>query len=66
MPKGSSAIVLLADAGHVDAMLDVLGESKGEVVRRTLTSAEEQSLIASVSATPAASAGPSDAGDAAA
>ena len=64
VPKGSSAIVLIADAGHVDAMLASLGDGAGVTTRRDLTDDELAALTASVESTPAASPGPRAAGDA--
>jgi uncharacterized membrane protein len=59
VPSGHSAIALLADPSHVDAMLSALGES-GEVnvVRRSLAAEQASALIASVAADPPASRGP--------
>ena len=66
VPRGSSAIVLLAEAGHVDAMLAAVEGGRGEVVRRTIDGDELEALVASVGATPAASPGPRPDGDPAA
>jgi uncharacterized membrane protein len=66
VPSGHSAIALLADPAHVDAMLSALGESdQTTVVRRTLTAEQASSLIASVAADPPASGGPTVQGDSA-
>jgi uncharacterized membrane protein len=66
VPSGHSAIALLADPAHVDAMLSALGESDQiTVVRRTLTAEQASSLIASVAADPPASRGPTVKGDSA-
>jgi uncharacterized membrane protein len=67
VPRGHSAIALLADPTHVDALLSELGESdKAVVVRRTLTAEQASALIASIAADPPASRGPTKKGDSAA
>ncbi len=66
VPKGSSAIVLLAEASHVDAMLAAVDGGRAEVVRRTIDGDELKALVASVDATPVASPGPRPDGDPAA
>jgi uncharacterized membrane protein len=59
VPSGHSAIALLADPSHVDAMLSALSESDHvNVVRRSLTAEQASALIASVAADPPASRGP--------
>jgi uncharacterized membrane protein len=64
VPSHHSAIALLADPTHVDAMLSALGETdKAVVVRRTLTAEQASALIASIAADPAASHGPTVKGD---
>ena len=63
VPGGYSAIVLLAAPAHVDAMLSVLGESDGEVLRRSLTVEQASALLQSVSEFALASSGPSEQGD---
>jgi uncharacterized membrane protein len=66
IPSGHSAIALLADPAHVDAMLSALGElDQVVVVRRTLTAEQESALIASTAADPPASRGPISKGDSA-
>jgi len=64
VPSGHSAIALLAEPAHVDAMLSALvalGESRQvDVVRRPLTAEQASALIASVAADPPASRGPID------
>ena len=66
VPSGHSAIALLADPTHVDALLSALAESdKVVVVRRTLTAEQASALIASVAADPPASRGPTVSGDSA-
>jgi uncharacterized membrane protein len=64
VPKGSSAIVLIADAAQVDTMLAALGDT-GVATRRDLTADELAALTASLRSSPAASPGPRTAGDAA-
>jgi uncharacterized membrane protein len=65
VPSGHSAIALLAEPTHVDAMLSALGESdQVVVVRRTLTAEQASSLIASIAGDPPASRGPTVKGDA--
>ncbi len=66
VPKGSSAIVLLAESSHVDAMLAAVDGGRAEVVRRTIDGDELEALVASVGETPAASSGPQRDGDPAA
>jgi uncharacterized membrane protein len=64
VPSGHSAIALLADPTHVDALLSALDESdQSVVVRRSLTAEQASSLIASVAADPPASRGPTVKGD---
>ncbi|HVP01474.1 MAG TPA: DUF1269 domain-containing protein [Solirubrobacteraceae bacterium] len=63
VPKGSSAIVLLAEPSHVDAMLETVDSDRAEVVRHTLAGEQLDALIASVGTTPAASSGPRPEGD---
>jgi uncharacterized membrane protein len=59
VPRGHSAIALLAEPAHVDAMLSALGDSyDGAVVRRQLSAEQASALIASVAADPPASRGP--------
>lgn len=55
VPEGSSALVLLASAEHVDAMLDALADCGGRVVRRTLSDDAVRQLADSVAFAPAAS-----------
>lgn len=57
VPKGDSAVVLLAEPAHVDAMLATLPERHGDVIRHLLTEAQTSALIASLSAAPPASSG---------
>lgn len=63
VPEGSSAIVLLAPAAHVDAMLALIGDGAA-VTRRVISNAELLSIEADIAASPFASAGPSTAGEA--
>jgi uncharacterized membrane protein len=66
VPRGHSAIALLAEPAHVDAMASALGEShQVAVVRRPLTPEQASALIASTVADPPASRGPTDKGDSA-
>jgi uncharacterized membrane protein len=59
VPSGHSAIALLAEPAHVDAMLSALGASDhAAVVRRSLTEEQASALIASLAADPPASRGP--------
>jgi uncharacterized membrane protein len=63
VPRGHSAIALLAAPEHVDAMLAALPERKHDpVLRRTLTVAQAAAVLAAVSAAPPASSGPSEGG----
>ena len=59
VPRSGSAIVLIADAGDVDQMIAAIGPTSAEVIRRALTPEEAAALQASLSASPAASPGPS-------
>ena len=59
VPRSGSAIVLIAAARDVDEMLIAIGDSGGEVIRQTLTADQAAALQAALSATPAASLGPS-------
>jgi uncharacterized membrane protein len=63
VPRSGSAIVLIAAACDVDEMLTAIGDSGGEVIRETLTADQAAALQASLSATPAASLGPSEEGE---
>lgn len=66
VPKGHSAIALLAAPGDVDAMLAALDDPRGSVLRRTLTVEQVAATVAALGSTPLASPGPSAAGDASA
>ena len=63
VPRSGSAIVLVADATDVDEMVAAIGGTGAQLVRRTLTPEEIAALQASLSATPAASPGPSPKGE---
>jgi uncharacterized membrane protein len=63
VPSGHSAIALLAEPAHVDAMLSALnGSQQVDVVRRPLTAEQASALIASIAADPPASRGPTRGG----
>ena len=64
VPKGSSAIVVLADAAHADELVALVADGEAQVTRRTLTADELAAIEAAVAAAPAASTGPSRDGDA--
>ena len=66
VPRSGSAIVLIAEANEVDAMVAAIGEASGQVLRKALTPEEAAEVQASLSASPAASRGPSLEGEAAA
>jgi uncharacterized membrane protein len=63
VPRSGSAIVMIAEPRDVDEMLAAIGDSGGELIRRTLTADQVAALQASLSATPAASRGPSQRGE---
>jgi uncharacterized membrane protein len=63
VPRGSSAMVLIAPAADVDDMLAAIGEGRGVLTRRSLTADQAAALQASVGSTPIASPGPSKAGE---
>jgi hypothetical protein len=65
VPCPGSAIVLIADAQDVDELLAAIGDSSARVTRKALTPDEAGALEASLSASPAASPGPSKQGEAA-
>ena len=64
VPKGSSAIVVLADSAHADELVALVTDGEAQVTRRTLTDEELAAIEAAVAAAPAASAGPNRDGDA--
>jgi uncharacterized membrane protein len=59
VPRSSSAIVLIADPSDVSEMVAAIGEGNGRVTRKALTPEEAAAVQASLSDSPAASAGPS-------
>ena len=63
VPRSGSAIVLIADANDVDELLAAVDESNARVIRKTLTPDDAAALQASLSASPAASPGPSIEGE---
>lgn len=63
VPLSGSAIVLIAGAADVDEMIAAIGDTSAQVIRKSLTPDEVESVEASLSATPAASPGPSKAGE---
>ena len=64
VPKGSSAIVLIAEPADVNDMLAALGEADGDIVRRPLSDTELATIEKALSDAPAASPGPRLEGDA--
>jgi uncharacterized membrane protein len=54
VPRGSSAIVLIASSADVNEMLAALGEAAQSVTRRTLTAEESAQLELALSAAPPA------------
>jgi uncharacterized membrane protein len=63
VPRSGSAIVLIADANDVDEMIAAVGDTSGQVIRKTLTAEEAAAVQASLSASPPASPGPSVKGE---
>jgi uncharacterized membrane protein len=64
VPSGHSALALLAEPAHVDAMLSALVESDhAVVVRRSLTAEQASALTASIAGDPPASPGPTAQGE---
>jgi len=63
IPRSGSAIVLIADATEVDDMIAAVGDAGGQLTRKALTPEEAAAVQASLSASPAASAGPSSKGE---
>jgi uncharacterized membrane protein len=63
VPRSGSAIVLIADADDVEEMIAAISEGSSEVIRRALTSEEVAAVQASLAGSPAASPGPSTAGE---
>lgn len=64
VPKGASAIVLIAEEVHVDAMVAALPDGRGTASRRDLTPAELETITDAVRSAPVASSGPRAEGDA--
>jgi uncharacterized membrane protein len=62
VPKGGSAVVLLAAPEHVDVLLAELAGTDGEVTRRSLSPEQTAALERELKATPIASSGPSQRG----
>jgi hypothetical protein len=52
MPRGHSAIVLIAPARDVDEMMRALGDSAGHQFRQTLTAEQAAALENSLSSAP--------------
>jgi uncharacterized membrane protein len=63
VPRSGSAIVLIADPSDVDEMIAAIGETSAQLTRKPLTPEEVAAVQASLSASPAASLGPSPAGE---
>jgi uncharacterized membrane protein len=63
VPLSGSAIVLIADANDADEMIAAIGETTGQVIRRTVTPEEAAVVQASLGASPTASPGPSPKGE---
>jgi uncharacterized membrane protein len=55
VPEGSSALILLAPAEHIDAMVSALGGLGGRLVRHQLTPQATEALQAAVADSPSAS-----------
>jgi uncharacterized membrane protein len=66
VPRGSSAMVVIADAQDVDALLVAVNDPRAHVTRKTLSSDEVAALQASLRDAPEASAGPFTEGEEAA
>jgi len=63
VPRSASAIVVIADPHHVDDVIAAVGDSSGQLIRKTLTPEEAALTQASLSASPAASPRPSVEGE---
>jgi len=63
VPVGQSAIVLLADSGHVDQMLALIGDH-ADVTRRSISDEERGELERDIASTPLAAPAPSEDGTA--
>jgi uncharacterized membrane protein len=61
--RSGSAIVLFANAKDVDEMIAAIGETSGHAIRKALTPEEAAAVQVSLSASPAASPGPSPEGE---
>jgi uncharacterized membrane protein len=59
VPRSASAIVVIAEARDVDQMIAALGAGGGQVTRTALSPQDVAAVKASLSASPAASPGPS-------
>ncbi len=66
IPPSGSAVLMIANANDVDELIAALGQTSGQVIRRTLTPEPAAAVEASLSASPAASSGPSPEGEEAA
>ena len=64
VPKGGSAVVLVAAPQHVDALLAELAGTDGEVTRRPLSAEQTAALENELKGAPIASSGPSPKGGA--
>jgi uncharacterized membrane protein len=63
VPKGGSAVVLLAAPEHVDALLAALAGAGGQVTRRALSAEQTAALESALKEAPSASSGPSATGN---
>ena len=63
VPRGGSALIVIADAQEVDAFLAAIDDPHARITRRTLTSQEVAALQTSLRDAPAVSAGPLAAGE---
>jgi uncharacterized membrane protein len=63
VPRSGSAIALIADANDVDELLAAVDGSTARMIRKSLAPDDAAALQASLSATPAASPGPSTIGE---
>jgi uncharacterized membrane protein len=62
VPKGGSALALLAGPQHVDALLAAVAGTQGEVTRRALSDEQTAALESELEGAPMASSGPSQTG----
>jgi uncharacterized membrane protein len=58
VPEGCSAVIMLADAGHVDAMISALDGQAGRVVRHHLSMQDAKALEEAVALNPEAASPP--------